>query len=498
MKITRCIIVAASLSALSPTSRLSATPVGTAFTYQGLIQKNGVGVNGACSIRFTLYDAVTGGATVGAPNPNTVAVSAVNGVFSTTLDFGANAFNGDNARWLQIEVKGPSDVGYTTLTPRQPVSPTPYAIFALSTLPTSGSWSLTGNAGTNGTNFLGTTDAQPLELHVKGLRASRLEFAGGTFRNSINVLNGLGTNTLTGSPMGATISGGGLYDGISMGGSLPNNVGADFGTVAGGAGNSVSGPYGTVAGGLGNSANGFGSFAAGQSATAAHFGSFVWGDGSGPVTSTANYSFDVRAMGGAFFHGPWIVATGLGNEQAYLGGDGSGGDVQLGSTSPVVSTIACYNTATGNYMDMYVRTLTITGGADLAEPFTITDRALPPGSVVVIDDEHPGRLRLSDQAYDTRVAGVISGAGGIHPGVSMHPQRLSGSGQEVALTGRAYVLADASTGPIRPGDLLTTSPTPGHAMKVSDAARASGAILGKAMSGLSQGRGLVLVLVSLQ
>ena len=69
---------------------------------------------------------------------------------------------------------------------------------------------------------------------------------------------------------------------------------------------------------------------------------------------------------------------------------------------------------------------------------------------------------------------------------------------DVALTGRVYVLADASNGAIHPGDLLTTSRTPGHAMKVTDHTRGQGAILGKAMTGLSKGKGMVLVLVTLQ
>ena len=71
-------------------------------------------------------------------------------------------------------------------------------------------------------------------------------------------------------------------------------------------------------------------------------------------------------------------------------------------------------------------------------------------------------------------------------------------GQKVALSGRVYVKADASAGSIVPGDLLTTSSTPGHAMKACDHARAQGAILGKAMTGLKEGQGLVLVLVTLQ
>ena len=71
-------------------------------------------------------------------------------------------------------------------------------------------------------------------------------------------------------------------------------------------------------------------------------------------------------------------------------------------------------------------------------------------------------------------------------------------GENVALTGRVYVQADATNGAIEPGDLLTTSDTPGHAMKVTDHTKAQGAILGKAMSSLAEGQGMVLVLVTLQ
>jgi hypothetical protein len=62
-----------------------------------------------------------------------------------------------------------------------------------------------------------------------------------------------------------------------------------------------------------------------------------------------------------------------------------------------------------------------------------------------------------------------------------------------------YCWCDASSAAIEPGDLLTTSATPGHAMKVTDTAKAQGAILGKAMEGLEQGKtGQILVLVTLQ
>jgi hypothetical protein len=142
--------------------------------------------------------------------------------------------------------------------------------------------------------------------------------------------------------------------------------------------------------------------------------------------------------------------------------------------------------------------LTITGGADVAEPFKMSSTELPEGAVVIIDEENPGKLKMSDQAYDQRVAGIVSGANGIKPGISLSQQELNEGGQNVALSGRVYVLADASSSPIKPGDLLTTSVTPGHAMKATDHAKAQGAILGKAMTGLREGNGMVLVLVTLQ
>ncbi len=145
-----------------------------------------------------------------------------------------------------------------------------------------------------------------------------------------------------------------------------------------------------------------------------------------------------------------------------------------------------------------VCSLEIRGGCDVAEPFQMSHQEIPKGSVVVIDDENAGQLKLSDRPYDSRVAGIVSGANGINPGIALHQDGALEGGQNVALSGRVYVRADASNGAITPGDLLTTSSTPGHAMKVTKHNQAQGAILGKAMSSLKQGKGMVLVLVTLQ
>ncbi|MCA9286110.1 MAG: hypothetical protein KDA22_12875 [Phycisphaerales bacterium] len=194
------------------------------------------------------------------------------------------------------------------------------------------------------------------------------------------------------------------------------------------------------------------------------------------------------------------------------GGDGRGLLVQ-GTAGGSGSTIPIFRVETESGTERLtvteggvtrVRTLTITGGADLAEPFDVEGAggAVPePGMVVAIDPDRPGALRLADAAYDTKVAGVISGANGLSPGLVLHDaDRLETSGPHpIALTGRVWCWCDADLGgPIHPGDRLTTSVAPGHAMRATDPERAAGAVLGKAMTGLDAGRGLVLVLVNLQ
>ena len=136
-------------------------------------------------------------------------------------------------------------------------------------------------------------------------------------------------------------------------------------------------------------------------------------------------------------------------------------------------------------------------GLDYAEGFDIAeDDVVEPGAVLVIDPENPGKLAMSSAAYDTKVAGIVAGANNLGSGVRL------GAGEfdhDVALAGRVYCNVDASQDGVEPGDLLTTSATPGHAMKVNDHGRSQGAILGKAMERMEKGeKGQILVLVTLQ
>ncbi len=218
---------------------------------------------------------------------------------------------------------------------------------------------------------------------------------------------------------------------------------------------------------------------------------------------------NVYPTGSAFYYGVYgSVYGGSGTNYGvygYAGGSGTNwagyfngngyfsGNVGIGTTNPTQKLEV--NGA-----------IKITGGSDLSEQFEIKKpkptnlNKILPGMLVCIDKNEKGKLVVSSKPYDPTVLGVVSGAGGIKTGMV-----LSQSGTEeadgkypVAVAGRVYCLADASSAPIHPGDLLTTSGTPGYAMKVTDYDKARGAIIGKAMSSLEDGKGLVLVIVTLQ
>jgi hypothetical protein len=136
-------------------------------------------------------------------------------------------------------------------------------------------------------------------------------------------------------------------------------------------------------------------------------------------------------------------------------------------------------------------------GADCAEEFDVSQHeACEPGTVLVIGND--AVLEASCNPYDRRVAGVVSGAGDLRPGIVLgHERGTRGRRVPIALAGRTYCKADATSQPIVAGDLLTTAAVSGHAMRVGDETKASGAVLGKALAGLDSGRGLIPILVAL-
>jgi len=144
--------------------------------------------------------------------------------------------------------------------------------------------------------------------------------------------------------------------------------------------------------------------------------------------------------------------------------------------------------------------LEIKGGSDFAENFDIieTKTEAVPGMIVSIDPNSTGKLKITTESYDKKVAGIISGANGVETGLFMGQEGSIADGDyPVALTGRVYVLANDQGGAIKPGDFLTSSSQAGIAMKAKDLQSAQGAIIGKAMTEISE-NGFVLVLVNLQ
>jgi hypothetical protein len=216
--------------------------------------------------------------------------------------------------------------------------------------------------------------------------------------------------------------------------------------------------------------------------------------GSAAPTTTTEICYGVYGSGGnsSNSYGVYGFVSGAGNGVRGFSSGGYGGYFDTG----VANGVALWVQGTAS-----VGVLTIRGGADLAEKFEFNDQAteIKSGMVVMIDDEHTGGMELATGAYNKRVAGVVSGANELGAGMILGDFEGATNPHPVALTGRVWTYVDATEAAVQPGDLLTTSNTPGYAMPVVDQTQAHGATIGKAMSSLKQGeKGMVLVLVNLQ
>ena len=257
----------------------AATPLTSTFTYQGQLKNGGNAVNGSCQMAFRLYDDPTASTNlIGSPFTTTVPIT--NGLFSVGLNFGSNVFD-SNGRWLDIQVNCGS--GFVALTPRQALTPAPYALAlpGLRTQPNSTS-----------PNIIGGYEGNVISDTVVGGT-----IAGGGQAGLINrvtasyaTIGGGAGNTATGNYY-ATIGGG--YGHLAAG---------DYATIGGGYENQATGAAAAVPGGEFNHALGNDSLAAGSGAWADHAGAFVWGDASeGYIHSSGPNQFIVRAGGGVWF-----------------------------------------------------------------------------------------------------------------------------------------------------------------------------------------------------
>jgi hypothetical protein len=134
-------------------------------------------------------------------------------------------------------------------------------------------------------------------------------------------------------------------------------------------------------------------------------------------------------------------------------------------------------------------------GADCAERFESADpAACEPGTVVAFDPD--GLVVPSAAPYDTTVAGVVAGVGRFRPGIVLDGSLAAASAVPIAMVGKTHCKVDAKYGAVAVGDRLTTSPTPGHAMRVASRTSAIGAVIGKALQALPSGTWLIPVLVT--
>jgi hypothetical protein len=458
------------------------------INYQGtLTNDQGQPLDGTYALTFKVYAAATGGSALWTQNFASVVVD--DGLFNVVLGgsgLPAGLFNATD-RWLAVTVGSGAE-----LTPRMRFTSVPWALRAtvadtalVAVGGGGGAWTVSGSnmySAVAGNVGIGTT-APGRKLQVGNNTTAnaegmiRLGSRSGT--NGSNRLWDIGVPETDGVSTGIGYSF--IVDDTQNDTECELMVKFDTGYVGIGTTTptsplTVNRPLGSVAPATAEFKTVYNVLGLPRTMTMAIEGGAI--DVTGNVVSPAlslngTSTLDVRIAGGG---GDVILAAG-------------GGNVGVGTSSPTVK-LDVAGTARVQILEI--------SGADLAEKFPVSESGLP-GTVVVIDPDRAGSLRPSGVAYDTRVAGVISGAGGLSVGAVLGQCTPENDAQPIAMSGRVWTQCDATACAIEPGDLLTTSGRPGHAMKASDPTRAHGAVIGKAMTRLARGEtGLVLVLINLQ
>jgi hypothetical protein len=445
----------------------------TAFTYQGEVIESGVRATGTFDMRFRVFDAAVGGTAIGSIScvDN---VTVVDGKFTALVDT-EQQFAQQGTRFIEVQVRQDTGLtcsnttGYTTLLPRQSLTSTPRAMTA------SLAHALSAPDGTpqqavfvDNTGKVGVGTLTPTHsIHVataiptialQDTSAASQQAGYISYRDNANVERawvGYGT---VGSPHFSIFN-------QRLGGKI------EIRTVGG-------------AVGIPTDNLGIGTLSPAFPLHIAKFGGIPAG---GPVIQLQDTGANSTQSGYLGF------LNGSGAETGWIG-YGTPGSPHMTMINARAGGDIFITPAAGRAVKVPVLEIT---GADLAEKFPSSEK-LEPGMVTAIDPNNPGKLCVARGEYNRCVAGVVSGAKNFSVGAVLGNLPGNEDAPAIALSGRVYVWCDASTAAIRPGDLLTTSNTPGHAMKANDRDRSHGAVIGKAMEPLDSGQGLVLVLVNLQ
>ncbi len=536
-----------------PTPLAPQSPLGTTFTYQGQLKKNGAPITDNCSMAFRLYDQASGGNQIG--NPITTTVLITNSVFTVQLNFGAGPFAGE-ARWLSIKVRCSGDDTYSDLG-RQSLTAAPYSIYSAST---------------------GALQGRPVASTVP-TAGQVLKFDGITWVPAEDAIGAPGSGDISAVYAGAGLSGGGTSGDVTVsaafGGSGSANTvarsdhnhnsvyaltahthsGSDITSAVANATNAVNaGNADTVDGqhasalapsshshwgaswsgsGIGLTLRGdIGAYITGtmDGVDAQGDSVGVWGIGTSPFGESIGVlgqSSSPGGYGGAFSNGAGVAldvyGSGTGNTQAALrveNGNTTYGIASYMKNNSAYPTLEMDQHGSGRLLDLQTwgsgdfiagydgnanqkfridanGTGHSAGGwstsmQDYAEMLPAV-AGLEPGDVLIIGDD--GQLAHSTQAYQTNVVGVYSTQPGFVGGAPVEGS-ITGT-IPLAIVGIVPVKVTAENGAIRPGDPLVASSLPGHAMK-AEANPPVGAVIGKALEKFDGKTGVIKVLVTLR
>ncbi|HSM57138.1 MAG TPA: hypothetical protein VK879_13375 [Candidatus Sulfomarinibacteraceae bacterium] len=474
-------------------ARGAASAVGEAISYQGfLTDDDGKRLSGNYAMIFRLYSQSSGGAPVYESGTMNVAVDA--GLFEVGFDAPQGVFDG-GPLWLGIEVEG------EVLSPRQEIRPAPYA---MSVRP----GAVVRNAATGTALRLESQDValygEGGNFGVYGFNESSANGAGyGGYFTSTTGVGAFGGSTAAPSTTNPLVPG--LHGHSEHGAGVYGTSDALFGYgVFGDMSGSGVGAYGRAATGYGvlGVSDGIGVFGAGESHA-------VYGSNTASVSGAGYGGYFESSTGVGVFGGSTAVPSMTNALPAGVYGYSENGTGIFGASGDF---------AWAGYFDGHVR---IDGSLVISDSLFANDKSgyvvdvalhdgdepLQQGDVVVVTGvaepvvgEIPAPLvRKADEAASSGVIGVVDRRYDVDDPVRSQSEEGPIAPGEyvriVTLGAFKAIRVDASYGAIAPGDLLVSSPTPGHAMRADDPA--AGTVVGKALDVLEEGQGVIAVMVTL-